>query len=57
MRVPRAIDSIVDWFEARGVYVPEEDDRSVTPWRDFSWQIATWLITVGLFVVFFALAA
>jgi hypothetical protein len=57
MRVPRAVDAVVDWFEERGVYVPTEDDQPLSPWRDFGWQIAAWLVTVGLFVVFFALAA
>jgi hypothetical protein len=60
MRVPRPLSvvlQLVDWFEARGVYVPGEDNRAISPWRDFGWQIATWLITVGVFVIFFALAA
>ncbi|SMD24327.1 hypothetical protein [Kibdelosporangium aridum] len=48
---------VVDWFEARGVYVPGEDSHPVSPWRDFGWLIASWLVTVGLFVVFFAMAA
>ena len=45
-----------DWFESRGVYVPGEDSRSLSPWRDFGWWIASWLITTSVFVVFFALA-
>lgn len=60
MRLPRAVRAVrglVDWFEARGVYVPGEDNRAVSLWRDFGWLIAAWLITVGMFVVFFALAA
>lgn len=60
MGVPRALAAVlelVDKFEARGVYVPGEDNRAVSPWRDFGWLIATWLVTVGVFVIFFALAA
>lgn len=60
MRMPRSISAVlrlVDRFEARGVYVPGEDKGAISPWRDFGWLIAAWLITVGMFVVFFALAA
>jgi hypothetical protein len=57
MQFPRPLRAAVDWFEARGVYVPGEDNRAISPWRDFGWLIATWLVTVGLFVIFFALAA
>ena len=60
MEFPRAIRRVlelVDWFEQRGVYVPGEDNRAISPWRDFGWLIATWLVTVGVFVIFFALAA
>jgi hypothetical protein len=57
MRFPRPLRAAVDWFEARGVYVPGEDNRDISPWRDFGWLIAMWLVTVGLFVIFFALAA
>lgn len=60
MRTPRPVSAVlelVDWFEARGVYVPGEDNGPVSTWRDFGWLIATWLVTVGMFVVFFALAA
>jgi hypothetical protein len=60
MRAPRPISAVlelVDRFEARGVYVPGEDNRAVSPWRDYGWLIATWLLTVSMFVVFFALAA
>lgn len=46
-----------DWFESRGVYVPGEDNRSLSPWRDFGWLIAGWLIAVSAFVVFFAFAS
>ena len=46
----------VDWFESRGVYVPGEDSRSLSTWRDFGWLIAGWLLTVSAFVVFFAVA-
>jgi hypothetical protein len=60
MRSPepiRRILQLVDWFELRGVYVPGEDNTPVSPWRDFGWLIATWLITVGMLIVFFAIAA
>ncbi|TCP46766.1 hypothetical protein EV191_11342 [Tamaricihabitans halophyticus] len=46
----------VDWFEARGGYVPGEDNRALRAGREFGWLIAAWLISVGLFIVFFALA-
>lgn len=46
----------VDRFEMRGVYVPGEEDRSLVPIRDFGWLIAAWLIAIGLFVVFSAVA-
>jgi hypothetical protein len=46
-----------DWFEARGVYVPGEDSRSLSTWRDFGWLIAGWLIAVSAFVVFFAIVS
>jgi len=52
----RRILNLIDWFEARGVYTPGEDTRPVSPWRDFGWLIATWLVTVGMLVVFFAIA-
>jgi hypothetical protein len=42
-----------DWFEARGVYVPGEDNRSLSTWRDFGWLITGWLIAVAALVVFF----
>ena len=57
MEVPRPFRTAVDWFEARGVYVPGEDNRAISPWRDFGWLIATWLFTVSVLVIFFALAA
>lgn len=58
LRTVTAVVRLVDRFEERGVYVPnEEDERDVSPWRDFGWLIATWLVTVGMFIVFFALAA
>ena len=56
MRFP-FLDRLVDRFEASGVYVPGDDEKAISPWRDFGWLIATWLITVGMFVIFFALAA
>jgi hypothetical protein len=46
-----------DWFESRGVYVPGEDSRSLSTWRDFGWLIAGWLIAVSAFVVFFAIVS
>lgn len=46
-----------DWFEARGVYVPGEDNRALSAWRDFGWLIAGWLIVVSMFVVFFAIVS
>lgn len=48
---------LVDRFEARGVYVPGEENRPLSAWRDFGWLIAVWLVTVGVFMIFFALAA
>lgn len=60
MRAPRWLQPVlklVDRFEARGVYVPGEDNKAISPWRDFAWLIVTWLITVAVFVLFFALAA
>ena len=44
MRTPRPLARVlelVDWFEDRGVYVPGEDNRAISPWRDFGWLIAT----------------
>lgn len=46
-----------DWFESRGVYVPGEDSRNLSTWRDFGWLIAGWLVAVSAFVVFFAVAS
>ncbi len=60
MRRPRpfaALLGLVDKFEERGVYVPGEDDNAISPWRDFGWLIAAWLVATGVFVLFFALAA
>jgi len=45
-----------DWFESRGVYVPGEDNQSLSPWRDFGWLIAAWMVTVGALVVLLAAA-
>jgi hypothetical protein len=47
----------VEWFDSRGVYVPGEDSRSLSPWRDFGWIIVAWLVTVAAFVVMFAVAS
>ncbi|MGH3877385.1 MAG: hypothetical protein ACRDSK_10175 [Actinophytocola sp.] len=57
MRVRRLLDSLVDRFEAGGIYVPGEDNKAISPWRDYGWLIALWLITVAVFVLFFAMAA
>lgn len=46
-----------DWFEERGVYVPGEDSRSLSTWRDFGWLIVGGLIAVSAFVVFFAIVS
>lgn len=46
----------VEWFDSRGVYVPGEDSRSLSPWRDFGWIIIAWLVTVAAFIVLLALA-
>jgi hypothetical protein len=51
------LGKLVDRFEARGVYVPGEDNKAISPWRDFGWLITFWLITVAVFVLFFAMAA
>jgi len=59
MRVPRALMAIlhlVDRFEARGIYVPGEDNKTVSPLRDFGWLFAGFLIAVAIFVLLFALA-
>ncbi|MQA11171.1 MAG: hypothetical protein GEU98_21955 [Pseudonocardiaceae bacterium] len=60
MRVPnpfRWARRWVDWFEARGGYVQGEDSRAIRPGREFGWLITGWLLAVGLFIMFFALAA
>jgi hypothetical protein len=60
MRVPRwvmAILHLVDRFEARGIYVPGEDNKTISPWRDFGWLFAGILIAVAVFVLLFAFAA
>jgi len=57
MWVPRVLVRLVDRFEERGVYVPGEDNKAISPWRDFGWLIAGFLVTVAVFVLFFALAA
>ena len=60
MRVPRvftAVLHLVDRFEARGVYVPGEDNKALSPWRDFGWLIASFLLAVSVFVLLFALAS
>lgn len=60
MRAPRVLTAIlhlVDRFEARGIYVPGEDNKSISPLRDFGWLIAGFLVAVAVFVLLFALAA
>lgn len=60
MRLPRAVRAVlhlVDRFEARGIYVPGEDNKSISPWRDFGWLFAGFLLSVAVFVLLFALAA
>ncbi|HEX6358526.1 hypothetical protein [Actinophytocola sp.] len=60
MRAPRALMAIlhlVDRFEARGIYVPGEDNKTISPWRDFGWLIAGFLVAVALFVLLFAFAS
>lgn len=60
MRAPRPLSAVlrlVDRFEERGVYVPGEDNRALSPWRDFGWLIATYLVTIAVLILFFALAA
>ncbi|RZS34091.1 hypothetical protein EV193_110241 [Herbihabitans rhizosphaerae] len=60
MQTPGAISAIVRWvdrFEERGVYVPGEDNRAISPWRDYGWTIAAWLVAVGMLLVFFAMAS
>lgn len=52
----RWLGRLADWFEARGVYVPGEENRGVDPWRDWGWQIVAWLAGLALFIIFFALA-
>jgi hypothetical protein len=60
MRAPRPLSSVlrlVDRFEERGVYVPGEDNQALSPWRDFGWLIATYLVAIAVLILFFALAA
>jgi hypothetical protein len=60
VRAPRVLTAIlrlVDRFEARGIYVPGEDNKSISPLRDFGWLIAAFLVAVAVFVLLFALAA
>jgi hypothetical protein len=57
MRAQRVLDKLVDQFEARGVYVPGEDNKAISPWRDFGWLITLWLVTVAVLILFFAMAA
>jgi hypothetical protein len=60
VRAPRVVTAIlhlVDRFEARGIYVPGEDNKSISPLRDFGWLIAGFLVAVAVFVLLFALAA
>ncbi len=60
MRTPHPVHAVmrlVDRFEASGVYVPGEDSKPISAWRDFGWIITVWLVTVAVFVLFFAMAA
>lgn len=50
------ITRCADWFEERGVYVPGEENRSIDPFRDFGWLIVAWVVTLAIFILFFALA-
>lgn len=52
----RSATKLADWFENRGVYVPGEDNRRVQPWREFGWVLTGWVVALGMFVLFFALA-
>ncbi len=52
----RWVARLADSFEERGVYVPGIDGGPVQPWREFGWAIVGWIFTIGLFVLFFALA-
>ncbi|HEU5471472.1 MAG TPA: hypothetical protein VFV67_12530 [Actinophytocola sp.] len=56
MRVRGVLQRMVDRWEERGVYVPGEDNRVVSPLRDFGWLLAGWCLAVALFVTFFVLA-
>jgi hypothetical protein len=59
MRPPRvfmAILHLVDRFEARGIYVPGEDNKKISPWRDFGWLFTGFLVATAIFVLLFALA-
>lgn len=53
----RLLDALVDRFEARGVYVPGDDKKAISAWRDYGWLIALWMVTVALLILFFAMAA
>lgn len=60
MRVPRwimAVFHLVDRFEARGIYVPGEDNKTISPWRDYAWLLAGFIIAAAIFFLLFALAA
>ncbi|MFC4858001.1 hypothetical protein [Actinophytocola glycyrrhizae] len=57
MRLPHLFVRLVDRFEERGVYVPGEDSKAISPWRDFGWLITFFIVTMAVFVLFFALAA
>jgi hypothetical protein len=43
-------------IETRGVFVPGEENRSGSLWREYGWLIALWLIGVALYILFFAAA-
>jgi hypothetical protein len=52
-----AILHLVDRFEARGIYVPGEDNKTISPWRDYAWLLAGFIIAAAIFFLLFALAA
>jgi hypothetical protein len=56
-RLLTAVLHLVDRFEERGIYVPGEDNKSLSPWRDFGWLFAGFLIAVAVFVLLFAFGA
>lgn len=37
--------------------MPGEDNKTISPWRDFGWLFVGFLIAVAVFVLLFAFAA